>query len=280
MIGSDIYQSYWRAKNKLNFNEGLGLVYERLLLADNLVNLCKKYNIKSVLEVPTRGMLGIPALNSIALAQAGLTVTLVDHNKDYLESAKKIWQHLDLPGIFVLSDYKKLPFLDNSFDLVWNFACLWRLENFEELLSEMVRTSNKLILIYIPNRWQPGYWLGKYFLNKDYFAGLNFKALKPSRIKKILKRNGCEVIKESVFDVPPWPDTCMSILDILAKLKIRRPKQDTSWYWNSLDYFKGRDKHMLEKIKKLSWLENCPIPWRLKLCWAHHRYILAKKDEI
>ncbi len=278
MIGQDIYNSYWKSKNKFNFNEGLGLVYERLLLADNLVKLAKKHNLKNVLEVPTRGMLGLPGINSVSLAQNGINVSLVDDNKEYLEEVEKIWNHLNLKADFILSNYNQLPFNDDSFDLVWNFASLWRLRNFEDLLSEVVRTSNKLILIYIPNRYQPGYFLGKYFLNKEYFIGLNFKALSASRVKRNLKKNNCRVIKEGVFDIPVWPDTCMPITDLLSKLKIRKSKEDfSSWQWNSLDYFTGKDKDMLKRIKKFAFLENLPLYWRLKLCWAHHRYILAEK---
>ena len=277
MLGLDIYKSYWGSKNKFNFNEGLGLVYERLLLAEGLVVLSKKYNVKNVLEVPTRGMQGIPALNSVSLAQAGLSVSLVDHDESYLKEAKKIWDYLNLPSDFVLSDYEKLPFSNNSFNLVWNFASLWRLKDFERVITEMVRVSNDLILIYIPNRWQPGYWLGKYFLNKNYFKGLNFKALSASRIKDCFKRNDCRIVEEGVFDIPIWPDTCVPILDVLSKLKIRKPKESVSWHWSSINYFSGKDKDMINKIKKLSFLEKLPIYWRFKLCWAHHRYILVKK---
>lgn len=278
MLGKDIYKDYWKSKDKFNFNEGLGLVYERLLLADNLVKLAKKYNLKRVLEAPTRGMLGIPALNSVSLAQSGVEVVLADHNQDYLDEAKKIWDYLGLKADFVLSNYRKLPFPDNSFDLTWNFASLWRLDNFENLLKELIRTSNNLILIYVPNRCQPGYFLGKFFFNKDYFVGLNDKGLNVSAIKSFFKENGCRIIKQGVFDIPFWPDTCMPISDILSKLKIRQSKEEMpSWRWNSLDYFSGKDKDMFNKIKKLSFLEKLPIYWRLKLCWAHHHYILCQK---
>src|SRR4030042_5465802 len=61
-----------------DYNEGLGLVYERFVLNDLLERLRLRYGVASVLEVPLYGMAGVSGINSVALAQAGCAVTLVD----------------------------------------------------------------------------------------------------------------------------------------------------------------------------------------------------------
>ena len=48
----------WR-KYLTDYNEGLGLVYERFVLNDFLDNLRQRHNIKSVLEAPLYGMAGV-----------------------------------------------------------------------------------------------------------------------------------------------------------------------------------------------------------------------------
>ncbi|NLF11867.1 MAG: hypothetical protein GX597_08765, partial [Anaerolineaceae bacterium] len=59
-----------------DYNEGLGLVYERLVLNDFLLALRRQYAIETVLEAPLFGMAGVSGINSVALARAGARVTL------------------------------------------------------------------------------------------------------------------------------------------------------------------------------------------------------------
>jgi hypothetical protein len=61
-----------------DYNEGLGLVYERFVLNDFLLALRDEYNIGTVLEAPLYGMAGVSGINSVNLAQVGADVTLVD----------------------------------------------------------------------------------------------------------------------------------------------------------------------------------------------------------
>ncbi|NIV36633.1 MAG: hypothetical protein GWN58_46525, partial [Anaerolineae bacterium] len=53
-----------------DYNEGLGLVYERFVLNDFLLALRKEFGIESVLEAPLFGMAGVSGINSVALAQS------------------------------------------------------------------------------------------------------------------------------------------------------------------------------------------------------------------
>jgi len=131
-----------------NYDEGLGLVYERFVLNDFLDDLRQRANIQTVLEAPIYGMAGVSGINSVALAEAGCQVTLVDDTPDRAEQVQRIWSELNLtPDLkTILPDqWGSLPFPDGSFDMTWNWAALWYLPDAEALLQELVRTSRHLV---------------------------------------------------------------------------------------------------------------------------------------
>src|SRR5512146_1155000 len=98
-----------------DYNEGLGLVYERLVLNDYLDRLVSRHTLHTVLEAPIFGMAGVSGINSVRLAQRGCAVTLVDDNPLRLAGIERIWGELNLRATFVChSDFARLPFPDQS----------------------------------------------------------------------------------------------------------------------------------------------------------------------
>ncbi len=81
----------WR-KYLTDYNEGLGLVYERFVLNDFLAALLQRHAIKSVLEAPLYGMAGVSGINDVVFARAGATVTMVDDTPERLEGVRRIWR--------------------------------------------------------------------------------------------------------------------------------------------------------------------------------------------
>ena len=263
-------------------NEGLGTVYEKLMLNDLFEKLIKKYNIKSILEAPIWGMSGIPGMNSFIFSKKKLDVTLLDNNRDRINKIKEYWKHVNLnPKIDYVNDFSKLPLDDNSYDLVWNFSALWYHKNADKIVEELVRVSKNLVLISVTNRWQPGYFMRKFWLDKDFFKTINEEWTSATKIKKILKKNNIKIIDESVIDVPPFPDTCMPIGDLLKKLGIKQKKSDkkNTWHWTTMKYYSGIDDELPKKIAKYTFIEKFPIPWQMKIIWSHHHYILGQKIE-
>ena len=57
-----------------DYNEGLGLVYERFVLNDFLEDLRRQYRLASVLEAPLYGMAGVSGINDVYLARQGVQV--------------------------------------------------------------------------------------------------------------------------------------------------------------------------------------------------------------
>ncbi len=274
----------WR-KYLTDYNEGLGLVYERFVLNDYLTALRQRYNLKSVLEAPLYGMAGVSGINDVVLAQQGLDVTLVDDNLERLRGVQRIWQedlHLPVNLVYNPPDcWHALPFADRTFDLTWQWAGLWYIENPAGLLRELVRTSQNLVFVAMPNNLQVGYWLRKLVIDRDFFTTHDEQWTDISRIRNILEREGVDIIEEGVLDTPPWPDTVMPANEVLKRLGIRSQgleEQFTgdNWQWSTMAYYLGQEPDLYERVIKYAWLDHAELPWQAKAIWAHHRYLLGR----
>lgn len=272
----------WK-KYLTDWNEGLGLVYERFVLNDYLDELVNRYNVRTVLEAPLYGMAGVSGINSVRLVERGCQLTLVDDNWERLQGITKIWQRLKLPANFVYQPtFTKLPFPDNSFDLAWEWAGLWYLPQPETLLRELARVSRRLVLVAMPNRWQVGYLLRKYLLEPDFVDYVDERWANMTPIKQTLQTAGLVFVDEGVLDVPPWPDTVMPAAEVLKRLGLHNPNltakfSGDNWTWNTMAYYLNEQPDLRQRVMKYTWLEHAWLPWQIKAIWAHHRYVLGLK---
>ena len=268
----------WR-KYLTDYNEGLGLVYERFVLNDFLENLRQRYNIQSVLEAPLYGMAGVSGINDVILAQNGVDVTLVDDNAERIEGVQRIWRDdLRLPVNLVHTppqSWDRLPFADRTFDLTWEWAGLWYIQNPAGLLRELARTSRNLVFVAMPNNIQVGYWMRKLVIDREFFATHDESWTDIGRIRRILEAAGVEIIEQGVLDVPPWPDTVMPANEVLKRLGIRS-KQLEGWRWSTMAYYLGQEPDLRDRVMKYAWLDHAALPWQMKAIWAHHRYLLGR----
>lgn len=264
-----------------DYNEGLGLVYERFVLSDFLLDMRKRYPIQTVLEAPIYGMAGITGINSVVLAQAGCSVTLADDNPQRLAGVQRVWDELGLPvQLAVAEDWSHLPFADKSFDLCWEWAGLWYLSDPAGLLRELARLSRRVVFVAMPNNLQVGYWLRKHVLEPEFVRYVDERWADMGRIRRVLEEAGLRVVAQGVLDVPPWPDTVMPAAEVLRRLGIRSRRLEgrftgTSWSWNIMEYYLGRQPDLRARVMKYAFLDRAPLPWPLKAIWAHHRYLVA-----
>ena len=271
--------------NKNNYNEGLGTVYERFMLNDYWYKLLKKTEIKTVLECPFYGMSGLTGINSIYFAKNDCEVTLIDNKNEYIEEAKFLWKDIgieDKLSTQILNFGENILYKDRYFDFVWNFAALWHWKKTDLLINELCRVSKKYIYIAMPNNKQVGYFMRKYWLDKEFFTLVDESWMNLDKTKNILENNGFKIVDRGVLDVPPWPDTCMPIKDLLAKIGINIKQSNdinTSWNWDIMSFFKDEDLDLKNRVNKYTFIEYLPISWKLKQIWAHHRYILAKRED-
>lgn len=266
-----------------DYNEGLGLVYERFVLNDYLRNLVRRYAISDVLEAPLFGMAGVSGINSVELARLGCRVTLVDDNEARLDGVRRIWSELGLAAEFALCPgMRVLPFASASFDLAWQWAGLWYLADAEALLQELCRVSRRLVFVAMPNPRQPGYLMRRHWVEKDFFRHVDERWTDTRLIRRVLESQGLRIIESGVMDVPPWPDTVMPAAELLPRLGIRSRRlqqrfSGASWQWSTMDYYLGRQPELRSVVMRHAWLERLPLPAALKSLWAHHRYLLAQR---
>jgi SAM-dependent methyltransferase len=266
-----------------DYNEGLGLVYERFVLNDFLLALRGEYDIETVLEAPLFGMAGVSGINSVALARAGAVVTLVDDHAERLAAVERIWGELDLSARFVQqAEWEHLPFSDNAFDLSWNWAALWYLDDPEALLSELVRASRRVVFVAMPNRVQIGYLLRKYLLERDFVNHVDESWADIGRVRQALEDAGLQIVRQGVLDVPPWPDTVMPASEVLQRLGFKSTKLEgqfsgDSWQWSTMAYYLDQEPDLYDRVMRYAWLDRAAIPWQVKAVWAHHRYLVGVK---
>jgi hypothetical protein len=287
----DMAEPTWK-RYLSDYNEGLGLVYERFVLNDFLLALRKEFGIESVLEAPLFGMAGVSGINSVALAQAGAEVTLVDDHVDRLAAVERIWGELELPAHFIYhTDWDQLPFAEGAFDLAWNWAALWHLPDGspegaqapEMLLRELARVSRRVVFVAMPNRVQVGYLMRKYLLERDFVEVVDEQWADIGRVRRVLEGAGLRIVRQGVLDVPPWPDTVMPASEVLKRLGIKSKKLEgqfsgDSWQWSTMAYYLGQQPDLHDRVMRYAWLDRAPIPWRIKAVWAHHRYVVGVKE--
>lgn len=275
-----------------DYNEGLGLVYERFVLNDLLLALRKELGIETVLEAPLYGMAGVSGINSVGLARAGARVTLVDDHAGRLAGVERIWGELGLEAEPVCHpDWERLPFADGSFDLAWNWAALWHLSDGspagrlrpEGLLRELARVSRRAVLVAMPNRLQVGYLLRKYVLERDFVRYVDETWADINRVRRVLAGAGLRIVRHGVIDVPPWPDTVMPASEVLKRLGIRSKKLEgrfdaDAWQWSTMAYYLGEQPDLYERVMRYAWLDRARLPWWMKAVWAHHRYVVGVKE--
>ena len=266
-----------------DYNEGLGLVYERFVLNDFLLALRQEYGLKSVLEAPIFGMAGVSGINSVALAQAGAKVTLVDDHAERMAAVERIWSELGLSAQFVhQAEWGQLPWPKHSFDLAWNWAALWYLSDPAALLRELVRVSGGVVFVAMPNRVQVGYLLRKHVLEREFVNHVDERWADIGRVRRVLEDAGVHIVRQGVLDVPPWPDTVMPASEVLQRLGIKSRKlgdqfSGDSWQWSTMAYYLDQQPDLYDRVMRYAWLDRARIPWRVKAIWAHHRYLVGVK---
>lgn len=269
------WESYFRHPD-----EGMGSSYERVVLNDILTQIAGQYDIRTVLESPSFGFTGLSGINLMDLAIQGIQVSLEDHDQQRLELVKGLWSQADLPLYIRFNpDYLRLEYPDQSFDMSFSFSALWFCKDLQKYLSEVARVSSKCVFISVPNRQGLGYKSQLQDYSPARYPDLKPEHIDPASIIYIMKKQGWKLIKQSLFDCPPWPDIGMSKEDFLVrKLGIRLPRKSSEAKPPKVplciyDHYMGSDPDFPNRMRKLSFVERS-APEAFKRIWAHHHYLL------
>ncbi len=272
----------WKRYFDSDPDEGLGSSYERVVLNRKLKMFVQRFQVQSVLEVPSFGFTGISGINSMELARNGCWVTLVDHDRERLQRIQQVWQQVELPlqAVYVRR-YERLPFAAHSFDFSWNFASLWFVAHLSGFLTELTRVTRKAIAIFVPNRLGLGFLMQKTMGRADLRKHFYEKNIRPGIIKQTMHRLGWRLKEADFIDCPPWPDIGMSKGEFLQRLKLggllKQRNHTPAQPLTILNYYQGADPDFPHAMMRYYWFEKYS-PWLVKRFWAHHRYFLFTRE--
>jgi len=248
---------------KNTLDEGLGSVYERVMLGELLEDLVNELNIKSVLEVACPFTKGY---DNLVLMHKGVDVSVYDAKLDL----KKLWKFKKKPNFLGNKPTKK-------YELVWNFAAA---QTNPKVIEDMKRYSKKYVLVFTPNIFNygtPFHFAYHLAANVECtHAERGSKALRTTLgLKSGLKKAGIKPIKCGYFDVPWWPDTAASFSEVKKNVFRKDISSGEQKIKDTISKSEKAEKY-LELINKWSFLEKNPIFEPVKFLFAHHQYVLGE----
>jgi len=256
-------------------DEGIGTSYERSIISASLVRLGKRYNVRTVLEFPCDGIAGLLGVNSLIFSRKNCDVVLCNPVERLLLLSKTVWRKLgwaEKANFVLTSEDVKLPFPDESFDLVWNYCMFERYVDPTALIEEMSRVSRKLVLVMTQNwrNWGTGPHR-LYHLIKGRIWDHGYKRhMEMSGLKEFIEKANLQIVNFGGIDIPPIIDTWD--LPIRGALKAILKAAAKEWSWKMT--LQESEKSKL--LDLFTFLEDNLPKW-FKDYQAHHLYIMAIK---
>jgi hypothetical protein len=187
--------------------EVFGVTYDRYVLLQLHKILTHDLKLKNIVEMPSHGAKAAGSLYSIGFGLAGCNVTLVNPEMDMMYG----WKELGISErVQVMEgiDPCRTPFNDGAFDMAWNFVTWTELDDPGRYLGEMKRISGEYVLLVTCNNFQPGYpWhclIHKVFGFPWTHGQVEYNHI--TRVRKLFRETGLEVIEYGAIDTPGWPD--------------------------------------------------------------------------
>ena len=240
--------------------EGIGSIYERIMIKRFFEALAKQYTFNSVLEY--QGLAITKGIDNITFLKIGKDVTVADEK---INQIQENWPFREKPRF-------SLPHKEQSgFDLVWNFAVI-QLQ--PEIIEEMIALSNKFVLIFVPNflNWgMPAHQLYHFLTctNCQHAEKGNLFIRTRWGVERLARNKGLKIIETGYIDMPPLPDIGFSIRELREKLGLKTEFKRKPSSVNS--------EEVLKRVNRMNFLEKLPLPEMIKLPLAHHLYLLGKR---
>lgn len=153
---------------------------------------------------------------SFILSQVAEKVNWLDISKEAIEYCKKYIKNNNLN--FILGDGKKIPFKDNSFDIVISFETIEHIKDYNNFLEEIKKVLKKdwILIMSTPNfKWEirKNKWHVSNFNHEQFISAVS----KHFKIEK-------ELFQWKHFYAFPWRGILETIFGIKRDIKIHEKK--------------------------------------------------------
>jgi hypothetical protein len=241
-------------------DEGIGSLYERVVLSRWFRDLAAQHGYKNVLEYSCGVTKGY---DNITLLDAGVPVTVAD---DRIDRIRRNWRFPQQP---TFSTLQSAP----AADLVWNFA---QVQMNARLLDAMKSLSRKHVLVFVPNILNPGtpFHLVYHLLTRTRCRHAERGSLRirtRSGLLRLLADRNIKVIESGYVDVPPIPDIAFSIREL---------KEALGWGRSSAGNGNGHapaDPAMVwRRVQQMTRFEDSALVAPFKSFFGHHIFALGR----
>lgn len=260
--------------------EVFGVTYDRYVLFQLHGILTRTLGLKSVVDMPSHGAKAAGSLYSIGFGYAGCDVTLVNPEMEMLKG----WQQLGLENrvsTIENADVCNTGLPADQFDLAFNFVTWTELADPMRFLAEMKRISKRYVLLVTCNNFQPGYPWHR-LLHAIFGFPWNHGCVEYNhitRVRKMFKQTGLNVIEYGAIDTPGWPDPSgprdVRLHRRFGSKKQEPPKEKPNWEVPFLHYVEtGNYPGWMKALGRWDMTFRKGV---LKLPLSHLFYVLGKK---
>jgi hypothetical protein len=190
------------------------------------------------------------------------------------EKSKRVWREFRFDVAYhECADLTRTGLEPARHDLVWNFMALAQHDAKAALLAEMTRLSRHYVMFVAVNRFNPGFFSHRTVhrvLRVPWTHG-DVAFMSPFRVRRFFADHGLRVVQSGVVDTPPYPDS-LGIRD----MKLHRKNVDLNKIdWDSRTFQWMRSGSYPLKLRFFYLFERLPLPWPLKLAYAHLFWVLG-----
>lgn len=265
-----------RAEKRRVETEPFGITYDRMRLGKLLTRMVEERGIKTSLELPADGAKAMPGIYSLALARAGVNVHLFNPEDQALELYDRLGL-LDQVTVIEGDDPKNTGLDSGQFDLVWNFVSVGFRKDFEQIMAEMARTSNRYVMTVHCNGYNYGYPWHRFLhwaLKLDWNHGETAYFF-PRRVREVYRSLGAEPVDFGLLDMPWWPDP-PGFRDVRLHLSGGDIVEDFDWKAPIEDiYATGKRPTGLRILSKIEDLPVIPRP--VRFVFSHLFFVMGEK---
>jgi hypothetical protein len=255
--------------------EPLGITYDRLRLDALLTRLVRERGIRTALELPADGAKAMPSIYSLALARAGVEVTLYRPEPQGLA----VWDRLGLRDRVRIADQgtpSNTLLEPGAFDLTWNFVSVGFRKDFEDIIGEMARVSSRYVLTVHCNGFNWGYPWHR-FLHAAFrlpWTHGETAYFFPRRVRGVYQSHGLAPIEFGHLDMPWWPDP-PGFRDIRLHRNGGDRVEDFDWRAPIEEIYAGARPPRL--VRALSRIEEGRVPTPVRTVFSHLFYQLGER---